>query len=60
MRYVFAIVLLATALSSCGKDPPAPTSGTGGGIAWGTSLDDALASSKVSGKPVLLFFYASW
>ncbi|GEM_PF-5439238 len=57
MRRLPAIALIAALLSSCGDDKPAPASGSGGGLPWGASLDEALSRSKASGKPVLLHFY---
>ncbi len=32
----------------------------GGKIKWGFDHDKALAEAKVSGKPILMYFTASW
>ncbi len=57
MKRLTATALLAVLLSSCGDEKAAPTVDLGGGIAWGSNLDEALKRSKTSGKPVLLHFF---
>jgi thiol:disulfide interchange protein len=57
---VLAIVFLALAILFFQSLVPRSVSGAKDNIPWRTSLPDALAESKKSGKPVLVDFSASW
>lgn len=62
MRFAL-IATLACVLVSCEKPKPAAPSGGGDGASsqtWLSSLDDALAQAKSSGKPILADFGAPW
>ncbi len=59
MRFVLAASLLA--LAACSKPAGAP-SAHGGKIAWldGSALNDALATAKKDGMPLMVYFTATW
>ncbi len=59
MRFATIALALTLVLASCSRDEPKAVAATGG-IPWGSSIDEALAHAKTSGKPVLVHFFAPW